>query len=120
MRDSYFVAFNKTREIPLALRVANADTWALRMKGLLGRAGLEKGEALWIAPCAQIHMFFMKFSIDAVFLDKNNRVVRIFEKLKPWRITPWVWGANGVLEMAAGASSGKVAIGDQIELKSRS
>ncbi len=120
MADSFLVAFNKSRGIALALRAANADTWSSRMKGLLGRSGMEQDEALWITPCAQIHMFFMKFAIDAVFLDKDKRVVRIFENLKPWRITPWVFRAQGVLEMAAGASLGKVSLGDQIEFKSRS
>lgn len=118
MDHSYLVAFNKTRGLALANRVTKADSWNSRMRGLLGRSKISQDEALWIAPCAQIHMFFMKFSIDAVFLDKNSRVVRIFEDLKPWRITPWVWHAHGVLEMAAGASFGKIVLGDQIEFQS--
>jgi hypothetical protein len=120
MENSYLIAFNKTRGIALALRAVNAETWDSRMRGLLGRTGMDQDEALWLAPCSQIHMFFMKFAIDAIFLDKNRRVLRIFENLKPWRITPWVWRAHGVLEMTAGASIGKVAVGDQIEFKTGS
>ena len=61
-------------------RCVVADTAATRMKGLLGRAGLDEGEGLLIKPAGSIHMFFMRFPIDAVFLDRELRVVN-----KLWR-----------------------------------
>ena len=79
-----------------------SDSLLFRYKGLLGRRGLELDEGILLPHCNSIHMFFMKFPIDAVFLDKGNRIVRICHSIKPWRISPLVLGADSVLETAAG------------------
>ena len=110
------IAFNRTKGRELVSRVEKAQGHASRARGLLGRAGLAPQEGLWIAPCAMIHTFFMRFAIDAVFLDRQLKVVRVLEGLKPWRFSPWVGGAGSVLELAAGASRGLVAAGDQLEI----
>ena len=76
-----------------------------RMRGLLGRS-LESGESLWIEPCNSVHTFFMKYDIDVIFLRTKSpghaEVIRLYEKMKPWRFSPMVWRANAVLEMPAG------------------
>lgn len=79
-----------------------AETFAERAKGLIGRRGLAKGRGLLILRCNCIHTFFMRFPIDATFLDRQNRVVRVVRNIRPWRL--WVWGgwrAVKVLETAA-------------------
>ncbi len=110
-------AFNATRGTVLAAEVVKADTSAARSRGLLGRTSLRPSEGLWIVPCPMIHTFFMKFSIDAVFLDSRHFVVRVLENLKPWRVSPWVFKARSVLELAAGTSTGAVAVGDRLEFR---
>ena len=77
--------------------------WA-RTRGLLGRAGLAPDEGLLIPRTSSIHMFFMRFPIDAVFLDRELRVRRIAADLPPWRIA-WARGAKSVLELPAGAAA---------------
>jgi uncharacterized membrane protein (UPF0127 family) len=69
----------------------------------MGRASLPAGDGLWIEPCNSIHMFFMRFAIDAVFLDRDNRVKRVLRNLKPWRVSPIVFGARTVVELPAGS-----------------
>jgi uncharacterized membrane protein (UPF0127 family) len=92
-----------------------AEGMWLRLKGLLGRQSLPKEEGLWIVPCNSIHMFFMKFAIDAVFLDRDRRVVRLYHSIRPWRCTPIVCGAHSCLEMAAGrASEVGLQVGDEL------
>ncbi len=118
MDNLFLVAFNKTRGLKVAEKIVKADTWESRSRGLLGRKSLSREEGMWIIPCAMIHMFFMKFAIDAVFIDRQNRVVRIFRKLKPWRATPWVWGAYSVLELAEGAAE-QISKGDVLEFRSK-
>jgi uncharacterized protein len=81
-----------------------ADTVLPRMKGLLGRKNLDAGEGLLIRPTSSIHMFFMRFPIDAVFLDRDLRVVGIAESLRPWRVAGRR-GARAVLELAAGEAT---------------
>ena len=61
-----------------------AETPLARMRGLLGRSGLPAGEGLLLRPAASIHMAFMRFPIDAVFLDSTDRVVKVVAELKPW------------------------------------
>ena len=78
-----------------------AETPLTRARGLLGRPGLEQGEGILLRPASSIHMWFMRFAIDAVFLDRESRVLRIAEHLKPWRLAA-CRGADAVVELAAG------------------
>jgi uncharacterized protein len=84
------------------------------MKGLLGRRELPPGEGLLIRPTWSIHMFFMRFPIDAVFLDGDGVVVRVVPELRPWR-TASHRGAKEVLELAAGETARRgVQVGDRL------
>ena len=111
------VAFNLTRASEIASRVAKAEDFESRSRGLLGRTSMAPEEGLWIVPCPMIHTFFMKFAIDVLFLDRGMRVVRVLEGLKPWRLSPWVFRAHSVLELAGGKLQGSVRVGDCLELR---
>jgi len=69
-----------------------AETFRERAKGLLGRDGLARGTGLLIRKCNCIHTFFMRFTIDATFLDRDGNVVKVVRNIPPWR--PWVWGGR--------------------------
>ena len=56
------------------------------MKGLLGRSGLEPGEGMLFRPAGSIHMFFMRFAIDAIFCDRDLVVIDVARGLRPWRM----------------------------------
>jgi uncharacterized membrane protein (UPF0127 family) len=99
----------------LARDVAVASSLAARMRGLLGRSSLPEGHGLLIVPCKGIHTFFMNFSIDAVFLDRENRVVALYRSLRPNRITRIYPQAFSVLELSAGALAAEAVIGDVID-----
>lgn len=88
----------------LIAEVSVADNFFKRLKGLLGRAALRPQEGLLIPKCQGIHMFGMKFSIDAIYLDKEKKVLRICENLKPNRIGPTDFKAHYVLEVVAGSA----------------
>jgi len=75
-----------------------------RMRGLLGRGGLAEGEGLLLQPAASIHTFFMRFAIDAVFLDAERRIVRIASDVRPWRAAA-AKRSRAVLELAAGEAA---------------
>lgn len=101
----------------LSNNVIVADSPFKRMKGLLGRKEMQKGEALWITPCYSIHTFFMRFSIDVVFLNKKNRVVALIKNIKPNRMTRLYLKATSVLELPSGTiESTATEIEDQIEI----
>lgn len=86
----------------LAERLSRPRTAAGRALGLMFRRSLAPGEGLWLRPCNGIHMFFVRFPIDAVFLDRSERVVRAYPGLRPWRVVPFVRRAHSVVEVPAG------------------
>jgi uncharacterized membrane protein (UPF0127 family) len=92
-------------------------TFLGRGLGLMFRRKLEAGRGMLIRPCNGIHMFFMNFAIDAVFLDKQCRVKRVYPNLGRWRVVPLVMGAHSVVELPAGTVSGlDLAPGELLEL----
>ncbi|MGH3021317.1 MAG: DUF192 domain-containing protein [Gaiellaceae bacterium] len=94
-----------------------AETPLTRLRGLLGRAGLERGEGLLLRPASSIHMWFMRFPIDAVFLDREHRVLRVVEHLAPWRVAG-CRGSKAVIELPAGETARVgLAPGDQVVLR---
>jgi uncharacterized protein len=78
-----------------------AETPLARLRGLLGRSGLSSGEGMLLRPASSIHTAFMRFAIDAVFVDGADRVVKVVSDLRPWRAAA-CRGARAVLELPAG------------------
>ncbi len=97
-------------------RCTLADSPVTRLRGLLGRDGLEQGEGLLLRPASSIHTFFMRFPIDVVFLDRALVVLGIADAIEPWRAASQR-GAKAVLELPAGESFRRgLAVGDQLTL----
>jgi hypothetical protein len=91
-----------------------ADRPLARMRGLLGRTSLPRGEGVLLRPAGSIHTFFMRFPIDAVFVDRDGVVVGVEHELRPWR-TARRSGAHAVLELAAGEADARgVTAGQQL------
>jgi uncharacterized protein len=94
-----------------------AETPLTRMKGLLGRRDLPRGEGLLIRPASSIHMFFMRFPIDAVWLNGDLTVLDVSRDLAPWR-TARCRGAKAVLELPAGETGRRrIRPGDRLVLR---
>jgi uncharacterized membrane protein (UPF0127 family) len=96
---------NKTKGTILADNAVIAQSLLKRTIGLLNRKNLEAGEALIISPCNSIHTFFMRFSIDVVFINKDYKVIKTISCLKPFRISRVYWLSSKVIELPAGAIS---------------
>ena len=97
-------------------RCTLADRPLRRMRGLLGRSGMESGEGLLLKPAGSVHTYFMRFPIDVVFLDREGVVVGITDSLAPWRAAS-KRGAKAVLELPAGESSRRgLVVGDRLQL----
>lgn len=116
-------ARNLTRGTVLADDLEIADTLWSRFMGLMGRRSLPPGQALWLTGNG-IHMFFMRFPIDAVFLgcpspDGDRPVLSIHRRVPPWvGLVPFVRGAAGVLELPVGVIDATgTAPGDRIRLE---
>jgi uncharacterized membrane protein (UPF0127 family) len=111
-------AINVTRGASLTAFARVAENPWTRLVGLLRDKMLAQGDGLWIVPCNSIHSIGMRFIFDAVFLDKNLRVVHLVREMKPWRISKIAFAAHSVLELPPGviALTG-TEVGDQFEMK---
>jgi uncharacterized membrane protein (UPF0127 family) len=106
---------NRTRDDAIVCaRTEVADTLFKRLRGLLGRASLASGEGMLFRGESSIHSAFMRFRFDAVFMDRELRVVGLAQDIPPWRARS-ARGARNILELAAGeiARTG-VVVGDQL------
>lgn len=83
------------------MQIIEAVTFKERLIGLLGRNSLPDNTGLKIHSCRQVHTFFMKFTIDVIFLDKNNKIIHM-ETLKPFRFSKYVWRAKSCVEFNEG------------------
>src|SRR5215210_4517931 len=95
------VKIKGAREAVVCDRCAVADRPLARLRGLMGRRELPRGEGLLLKPAPSIHTWFMRFPIDAVFLDGDLRVLGVAAGLRPWRIAGRR-GARAVLELPDG------------------
>jgi len=89
-------------DIIIAQNIQKADSFVKKTVGLLNRNGLSFDEGLILEKCNSIHSFGMKFDFDAIYLDNDNKVVKLIENIKPNRLMPIVFKAQKVLETTAG------------------
>jgi len=102
----------------IAEQVVLANTFFKRLRGLMfRRRSLAPAEALWLRPSNGVHTFWMLFAIDVIFLDRQLRIVKLVENMRPFRVTSPHLAARSVLEMPAHTiSRAALEIGDQLEV----
>src|SRR3990167_9526782 len=93
---------NLSKNTVLAENAEPADNFFRRLIGLMGSPCLKAGEGLIIKPCNSIHTFFMRFPIDVLFVDKDNRVLKALSSLKPFRLTFIYFQASFAIELPSG------------------
>jgi uncharacterized membrane protein (UPF0127 family) len=101
----------------LSSNILIADNPVLRVIGLMFKAR-PQGDGLLLEPCNSIHTFFMRYSLDIVFLSRSNEVVKIIRDLKPWRMTRIYFKARKTLEVPAGKLPMDIKVGDILEVQS--
>ncbi|MFH0763259.1 MAG: DUF192 domain-containing protein [Candidatus Omnitrophota bacterium] len=93
---------NQTKNITLAQDAMLAGALFQRMRGLLGRKEFKQGEGIILKPCNSIHTFFMRFPIDVLFVDKNNKIVKTIANFVPFRISNIYFRVSFTIELPAG------------------
>ena len=130
MCDNKVKLFNLTKNRVVVENLTIAKSYRERTKGLLGRTSIDETEGMLIKNCNWIHMFFMKFPIDVIFLrtqitqitqtdyaDKTiYKVVKITENIKPWRLSSPIFHANSVLEIKTETSKNIISVGDELKV----
>ena len=104
-------------------RLQVAGSFVGRFLGLMGRRSLADGAGLYLPGTNSIHMLFMRFPIDCVFVgapraDESRIVVGVRERLRPWSgVVWWARGARGAVEVPAGAvTTAGIKVGDVVWL----
>ena len=101
----------------LGSEVERADSAWMRMCGLLGRRGLAAGGGMRFEPASSLHMLFMRFAIDVVYVDREERVVKLVSDLKPWRFSA-ARGARSAYELPAGTiGAADIGVGDALVIE---
>lgn len=107
---------NKSNNTIISENVMVANTYFKRLKGLMFTKKLPDENALHIIPCNEIHTFNMKYSIDVLYLDKNDNILYIDEDMKPGRIGKRIKNAVSVLELPSGkVKKFDVKVGQNVE-----
>ncbi len=126
MVGSRGVVRNLDRDTVLAARLETAGSFWAKLMGLMGRPSLPDGEGLWLPGGNGIHMMFMRFPIDAVFVTKADargirRVRSVHRRVRAWTgLVPLITGAHGVLELPVGGSDAtRTQGGDRVEIRER-
>ena len=110
---------NQDQTLSLGNSIEVVDSSFRRMKGLLGRKGINAGGGLWIRPSSGVHTLFMSFTIDVVGLDKQYRIVHLWPHLRPWRVTRVSLGVRTVLELPAGTlAAAGIQVGERLSIHS--
>lgn len=109
--------YHRTTGQLLAENVVLANTFFMRLRGLIARRRLAPTEALWLRPCNGVHTWWMHYAIDVIFLDRELRIVKLVENMRPFRLTAPHREARSVLEMTAHSiSHANLKVGDQLEI----
>ncbi|MBV9171212.1 MAG: DUF192 domain-containing protein [Chloroflexi bacterium] len=110
----YVRVINRTRNTILAERAELATSHWSRFWGLMGRRDLPPGSGLVLQPGGGIHMWFMRFPLDVVHVDKRDRVTHVLRGIKPWRFGPLFVGGKRAIELPGGAAS-DTQPGDEVD-----
>jgi uncharacterized membrane protein (UPF0127 family) len=117
----YVSITNATRGTTIGTRVRVASSMRDRIVGLLRTPEVIPGEGLLIERTSSIHMFFMPYPIDVLFVDRTGRVTRTVSRLRTWRVVWWARGARDCIELRAGALEGTgTQPGDQLAFEEAS
>lgn len=108
---------NREKEL-IVSEVIEARGFFGKLTGLITRKKLKSFQGFLIKGCNSIHTAGMRYSIDAIFMDKNTRVIKIYSNMKPFKVTPFIKDAFSVLEVRAGVV-GKTSLktGDSVNFE---
>ncbi|ATH09242.1 hypothetical protein BIY24_15215 [Halobacteriovorax marinus] len=106
----------KFKDEVISEKLKVADSFLSRLIGLMFKKEMDGFDALLIKQCNSIHTFFMRYALDIIFLDKDLRVVKVIENMKPWRATLMYFKATQVLELKSGTLKNRIKKDDQLEV----
>ncbi len=101
-------------DIQIANEVRVANNFVSRLVGLMFGSKMSGFDALLLSPANSIHTCFMRYNIDVIFLNSENKIVKVIRSMRPWRFTWIYWRAKHVLELPGGILPESIKKGDQV------
>lgn len=111
-----YTIFDKQKGTLISSKARIANSFGLRLLGLMFKKQMDEKEALVFYQAPAIHTCFMRFAIDIVFLDKSNKVIRICPAVKPWKMVFCSGSASTIELPAQRALRRSLAVGDCLEI----
>ena len=109
---------NVSKGTIVAEQARKAESFWMRLVGLMGRRRLKEGEGLLLSPCSSVQTLFMRFPIDVIFVDREAKVVKVAPAVAAFRVAFGGRGARDALEVAAGtAARSDTAVGDRLAVE---
>jgi uncharacterized protein len=109
--------YNVAKGTTVAEKAGRAASFLARGRGLMLAPPLAVGEGLVIEPCNSIHMFFMRYPLDVIFLDEDGVVLFMYRGIKPWRLGRVVRRAKCAVELPEGTiAASRTEVGDKLQL----
>ncbi|HEY9059161.1 MAG TPA: DUF192 domain-containing protein [Pseudobacteroides sp.] len=109
---------NKSKGTIISSNLAVADSFIKRFSGLMAKRELPSGSGLLLTKCNSIHMCFMKFSLDIIFIDDSMKVVHLIKAIPPWRVSGIVRSAKSTIELPVGTIDvSSTEIGDLLDFE---
>jgi uncharacterized membrane protein (UPF0127 family) len=103
----------------ISKRIRVAEGFGSRFMGLMGKTSLDPDEGLCIQKCNSIHMFFMRIPIDVAFVNGDGEVLRVYNAIKPWRVSGVIFGSKAAIELPAGTlARSSITKGSVVKLES--
>ena len=106
---------HKKSNFVLGENIKYASSMVERMKGLMFAKEM-LGDGLLLEPCNSIHNCFVRFPIDVIFMDRDNKIVKILRSFKPWRFSWIYFKAVRTLELPEGKIPNEIEVGDELEV----
>ena len=119
-KEMKYVTVTNSGKATIGTRIILANTFVSRLVGLLGKSRLDTGCGVLIKPSSGVHTFGMLFAIDIVALNKDLRVLKVWPRFAPFRMTSISLKTACVLELAAGEIERcRIEPGDQLKVTNR-
>ncbi|HZY61833.1 MAG TPA: DUF192 domain-containing protein [Edaphobacter sp.] len=113
----YITIKTPDKAVTIGTRIVLANTFLSRLFGLLGKKRLDPGCGVLIRPSSGVHTLGMLFPIDVIALDKDLRVLKVWRRLAPFRVTSISLKTDCILELAAGQiDQCRIDLGDRLQI----
>ncbi len=98
----------------LGRKIKKANTFGSRLLGFMFKKSIEPYDGLFLAWNNSVHNCFVQFSLDIIFINKNNEIVKIIRNFRPWRFSRIYFRARHTIEFISGTIPDSIVVGDKL------